>query len=363
MVKGWNWSKYASRRAKPGEAPGTIHVDPEAPKPELRFMGFGPDDVVEGIGLSGLEPIREHIGKHSVLWVDVYGLGSASLLKELGELFEIHPLALEDIVHIPQRPKVDAYEDSLYIVLRMALGGLPLDTEQFSLFFGPGLLITFQERKGDVLDPVRKRVRDGKPKLRHGGADYLAYAILDTIVDAFFPLLEQYGDHLGNLEDEILADPRPEAVPRLHEIKREFLRLRRFVWPTREMLGMLYRDEFAQITESTRPYLRDCYDHAIQLMEIVESYREVASGLMDLYLSSISNRMNEVMKVLTIIATLFIPLSFIVGLYGMNFDTSSPMNMPELAWRYGYLAVLGAMALVVVSLLLFFWRKGWIGRR
>ena len=363
MNKASDWSKFAHRRSAPGQSPGTLNVHPDALQPELRMMGFGPDHCIEETGLTDLALIREHIGKHPLLWIDVYGLGSAELLTELGLLFDIHGLALEDILHVPQRPKVEAYGDRLFVVMRMAFVGIPMQTEQFSTFFGPGFLITFQEKKGDVLNPVRKRIRDGKPRLLNNGTDYLAYAIIDTIVDAYFPLLEDYGEVLGALEDEILASPHSSAVPRLHEIKRELLKLRRYVWPMREMLGSLYRDEFPQIAEPTRLYLRDCFDHSIQLMEIVESYREVASGLMDLYLSSISNRMNEVMKVLTIIATLFIPLGFVAGLYGMNFDTSSPMNMPELSWRYGYPFALGLMGAIVLLLLIYFYRRGWIGRR
>jgi len=309
-----------------------------------------------------VDDLEELIKEWPLVWVNVDGLGDAETLRKLGEIFGIHKLALEDVIHVHQRSKVEDYEDHLFIVARMLFDAdEKVRTEQISIFLSEGKVLTFQERKGDCLEPVRERIRKGKGRIRGAGADYLAYAILDAVVDAWFPLLEKFGDSLEELEDKVLGAPDKETVEKIHQVKRDLLEIRRTIWPMRETTSSLLREE-TLISEETHLYLRDCYDHVIQILDIVESYREIATGLMDLYLSSVSNRMNEVMKVLTIIATIFIPLSFIAGVYGMNFNPEvSPLNMPELNWKYGYLAVWTVMAAIGGIMILFFVRRGWIG--
>ena len=363
QLRAWNWRQYARRSTAPGASPGTLAPHADAQPSRLSFMRYGGGLPQSEDAPTDLATLRGLVGGPGILWLDVEGLADSALLEAVGELFGLHPLALADVVNVPQRSKAEVYGDHVFIVARMPRTALPLDSEQLSLFLGPNFVITFGEKEGDVFGPVRQRIRAGRPGLIEGGSDYLAYALVDAIVDAYFPLLESYGEYLEDLEEEILIRPRQELVPRLHHLKRDLLNLRRYVWPLRDLLGMLYRDENPRIAPATRIYLRDSHDHAMHVMELVESYREMTSSLMDLYLSSISNRMNEVMKVLTIIATLFMPLGFIAGLYGMNFDTASSANMPELGWRYGYFFALGLMAAVVVVMLVYFRRKGWLGNR
>ncbi len=351
------------RRTPPGSSPGTLIADPGARRPVVRVIGYGTADLEESEAAS-LDDIARIRGKWPVTWVNVDGLGDLEFLRALGEMFGLHRLALEDVVNVHQRPKVEEYEDHLFIVSRMVAVNDPPHTEQIAMFLGDGYLLTFQERSGDCFDPVRERIRRHRGQIREVGADYLAYALLDAVIDGYFPVLEAYGEELEILEDRVLAAPHRDHVVTIHELKRNLLALRRAIWPQREMISALARNAAKQITEPTRLYLRDCYDHIIQLIDILETFREVASGLVDVYLSSVSARMNEIMKVLTIIATIFIPLSFITGLYGMNFRTDlSPWNMPELSWYFGYPLALGLMAAVAGVLLYFFWRRGWLGGR
>jgi magnesium transporter len=244
----------------------------------------------------------------------------------------------------------------------MPLTGERLWTEQFSLFLGKGFVLTFQEgRPGDCFDPVREQIRKGVGRLREAGPDHLAYALLDAVIDAYFPVLEAYGESLEDLEEDLLWDPRRQSVIQIHAIKRDLLTLRRAIWPLRDVIGLLLREEPAFILPETHPYLRDCYDHIVQIIDLVETYRELTSSMMDVYLSSVSNRMNEIMKVLTVISTIFIPLSFIAGVYGMNFNPqASPLNMPELNWAWGYPLCLGLMGCVAGALVVYFWRRGWL---
>ena len=286
------------------------------------------------------------------------------MLKQLGKLFGLHDLALEDVVNLHQRSKVEDYDDHLFIVLRTPTSDAEFDFDQITLFLGTNYVVTFQERMSDCLGPIRERLRRSRSRLRGLGADYLAYSILDAITDAYFPILEHFGEALEDLEQAVLNRPDATQVRRLHVVKRDLLAFKRAIWPQREMFNTLIRDDSSFISDRTRIFLRDCYDHTIQLLEIVETYREFASGLLDLYLSSVSTRMNEVMKVLTIIATIFIPLGFIAGLYGMNFDReASAWNMPELGWSWGYPFALGVMGAVAAGLVVYFRRKGWIGNR
>ena len=351
----------AKRRVRAGSPPGTLMVDPEAQRPRMQVLAYGPDQCVDQ-ELSDLALLPKLIAAHPVTWVNVDGLGDAQVLQQLGEMFDLHRLALEDVVNAHQRAKAETYGDVQFIVLRMVNSADPLDTEQFSLFLGKNFVLTFQERPGDCLDPVRTRIRETGPRLRSSGPDYLAYALLDATVDGYFPVLERYGNVIEEIESEILHHPKQSVVHRLHELKQDLTTLRRYLWPLREMLSTLSREESPTVSAATQVYLRDCHDHSVQLLELLESFRELATSLMDLYHSSLSQRMNEVIKVLTMISTVFIPLSFIAGIYGMNFDpAASPWSMPELGWRWGYPMALGIMTAVVVYLLFYFRRKGWIG--
>jgi magnesium transporter len=351
----------ARRKVGPGGSPGSLVVDPGAPRPKLSVLAYGPDDFVQE-KLAGPQDVRPFLEKWPVTWLNVDGLGDARVLTAIGEIFGLHRLALEDVLNLHQRPKVEEYGDLLFVVAQMVERGDHLHGEQLSLFLGRRFVLTFQEREGDAFDPIRERIRQGKGRIRHAGPDYLAYALLDAVVDGTFPLLEAYGEELERLEDEILLRASRSSIPRIHTVRRDLLWIRRAVWPLREAVASLAREGGALVSEETRVYLRDVHDHAVQVLDLVEVDRELVSGLMEVYLTSVSNHMNEVMKVLTVIATIFIPLTFVVGVYGMNFDRdASPWNMPELGWRFGYPACLLVMGALAGGLVLYFHRKGWIG--
>jgi magnesium transporter len=352
------------KRAAPGTAPGMLVVDPAAAATSITALTFRPEAPADGlreshaIAAATLPALRT---AGTVLWGDIVGLADHDEIQKVAAAFELHPLAVEDITNTHQRPKVEVYDKDLFIVFRMITPGGPVDGEQVSLVVGPGHVLTFQERPGDCFAPVRERLRRGQGRIRANAADYLAYALIDAAIDGYFPVLESMGEEIERLEDELLLQPTPQHVKRLHHLKRELLVLRRAIWPLRELLAALLRDETNVIAATTLPYLRDAYDHTVQLMDIVETYREITTGLLDVYLSSQSTRLNEVMKVLTIIATIFMPMSFIASLYGMNFDTTYPWNMPELGWPFGYAMALGTMAAIATGLVWWFKRKGWLG--
>ncbi|KPJ95748.1 MAG: hypothetical protein AMS18_02320 [Gemmatimonas sp. SG8_17] len=343
-----------------GAEPGTLVIDPEAPHPEVTVMAYGPDGLVE-VDLLDLAEARKFLDQFPVTWVNVDGLGDAKAIQALGEIFGLHPLAQEDILNLRHRPKLEEYPDQIFVMTRMALLAESFEHEQISLFLGPNYVVTFQEQSGDCLDPVRERLRQKRGQFNNYGADYLAYAILDAVIDGYFPVLEEYGERLEALEEEILERPRQDTIFKVQAAKRDMLALRRSIWPQREFLSRLVRDTPPLISERTQLYLRDSYDHAIRIMDLVDTYRDISSGLTELYMSSVSNRMNDVMKVLTIIATIFIPLTFVAGIYGMNFNPdASPFNMPELNWYWGYPAFWCVMVVTAVALLVFFKRREWI---
>jgi magnesium transporter len=354
-----------SNEPSPGAPPGTLVLE-DTEKPKIYLIDYCAERVVEK-WIDSVEDAVEYLTDDlpSITWIDVQGIGHKPTFERLGEVFRIHPLALEDVVNVPQRPKSDLYPDQHVIIGRMAQTDEQgsLVTEQIAIVFGKGFVLTVQEEPNtDVLEPVRERIRKGRALMRTGGADYLAYALLDAIIDGFYPVLEKIGDRLDDIELDALKGKRNTAQ-QIHDIKRDLLALRRAIWPQRELANSLIRDGSHHIQEHTRLYLRDTYDHAVQVMDMVETFREISSGLMDLYLSGVSNKMNEIMKVLTIISTIFLPLTFIAGVYGMNFDTDvSPYNMPELRLKYGYLASIGLMLFSVGGLFIFYWRKGWLGR-
>jgi magnesium transporter len=350
-----------ARRPPAGSPPGTLAAPPaEALPTTVRMIAYGPERLAERTldGLSGLDRVEPGA---PVTWIDVQGLGDLDLLRALAERLGLHPLALADIVHVNQRAKIEGYEGHLFIVVRMPHLDDHLWTEQLSLIVGAGLVVTFQEHSGDCFDTVRERLRHGKGRIRGEGADYLAYALLDALIDSYFPLVEHHGEALDAMEREVVEASEAGHLTRIHALKRDLLELRRALWPMREVMSHLLRDDVAFVGATTRLFLRDCADHVFQLMDMVEIDREVASSLVDLHLSCLSMRMNETMKLLTIIATIFIPLGFIAGLYGMNFDrAASPFNMPELGWYLGYPLALGLMLAVAAGLLVYFRRRGWL---
>ncbi|MGE3107046.1 MAG: magnesium/cobalt transporter CorA [Phycisphaerales bacterium] len=347
------------RRVPPGAPPGTLVADPTAAKPVIRLMAYSAERCEEAT-INDPAEIAPFLGKWPVVWVNIDGLGDAPVISKIGEVFGLHRLALEDVLNTHQRSKVEAYGDHLYIVCREIEDAHSLALDQISLFLGRGFVVTFQERRGDCLDGVRERIR-GTERFRALGSDYLVYALLDAVIDCYFPALETLGERLEALEEHVVLTPSDDMVHEIHCMKRELLQVRRAIWPLRDAVNSLLRDASPLIRDETRIYLRDCHDHVIQLIDMLETYRELGSDLMDIYLSSLSNRLNAVMKVLTIIATIFMPLSFLASLYGMNFDRSHPLNMPELGWRYGYVAVLGVMAMSTIGMLIYFKRKGWMG--
>ncbi len=342
-------------KPRPGSPPGTLRVDPSAPRPSITAIAYGPEGSQE-LSIADPKELEALTGRWPVLWVNVDGLGDAGVIEQLGHRFNIHQLALEDVLHVHQRAKVEPFEGHLFVVARMVLQGANLQTEQVSLFIGDGWVLTFQEQAGDVFDPVRQRIFKGQGRTRGLGADYLAYSLIDALIDAYFPVLESYAERIEALEDQVLSAADGMTGRQIHEIKRELLMLRRAVWPHREAISALLRDESSFIRSETRVYLRDCYDHIVQLLDIVETYRELASGLLEIYLSAQSNRLNEIMKVLTVFAAVFIPLTLIAGIYGMNFK-----YMPELEWRWGYPVLLVVMLTIGIGLLVMFKRRGWVG--
>ena len=347
---------------RPGSMPGTLSIEEDAPAPEIVLIDYNQNEAIRVANITP-EACAAYLKTDSVAWVDVAGLGGEDALQQLGQVFQLHPLVLEDVVNVPQRPKVEDYQDQLIIVTQMAVpkegGGFWL--EQVSFVLGKHYLLTVQEEpERDCFDPVRDRLRHNKGIIRQKGADYLAYALWDAIIDGYFPVLETYGDRLEALEDEVVLNPTEPTLAKIYQIRRELLALRRAIWPQRDALNSLLRDD-SLFEADIRPYLRDCYDHVVQIIDVIETYRELASGLMDVYLSAASNRMNEVMKLLTVISTIFIPLTFIVGVYGMNFNPdASPWNMPELNWYWGYPMCWGVMIAIAASLVYYFWRRGWL---
>jgi magnesium transporter len=351
----------------PGTAPATLvhRADRQKKAPELRITAFDAGGCVESmIGSVAELPSPQDDGK--VRWIEMNGLGDIEALRELGEKYHLHPLALEDTLNTGQRPKFDQYESHAFIVAQMIYREPDgkLCHEQVSMFLSKNLLITVQEEpEYDVFDPVRARLRDEIGLMRKHGADYLAYALLDAVIDHLFPVLEHLGNEIEEMEDDLLDNPRPECARMIHSAKRTLTHVRRAVWPERDVVSAMLHDDTGLFTERTKLFLRDCYDHTVQIIDLVESYRDIASGLMELYLSAVGIRTNETMRVLTVISAIFIPLTFVAGVYGMNFDYGDgkyPLNMPELRWPFGYFACLGLMAGIALGQYLFFKKKGWL---
>lgn len=349
----------AKRRTAPGTAPGTLSVDPSAESTTINAIGVSKTRCTE-VAIQSINELIAFQKQYDFVWFDVIGLGSEQLLSQLAQTLSLHPLAMEDVVNVHQRVKIDEFPEHLFVVARMIDDYSTMQTEQLSFFLKPGLLVTFQERPGDCWDPVRQRIRTHRNRFAEGGADYLLYTLLDTVIDSYFPIMERIAERVDEVEDDITVAVHSKQLSTIHELRGQLLTMRRIVRPFREMLNELMRDSVAFIKSEIRVNIRDCYDHAIQLIETIETYRELTSDLRDYYMTSNSNSMNEVMKVLTIISTIFIPLSFIAGVYGMNFNKDiSPWNMPELDWYLGYPAALALMTAVAVALLIYFRVRRW----
>jgi magnesium transporter len=347
------------RRPPVGARPGTLALSPESPPPVIRLMQYDADRLDDRT-VENVDELADVLKRSKcVNWIDVQGFGDEATLERLRDLFDLHPLAIADAVNTPQRPKSEAYDHfNLFITRMVRLGEhREICAEQVSIFLGKNFVLTLQEHYGDVFDPVRKRIRQNEGTIRRHGSDYLTYALIDAVLDGYYPVIELLGDRLHELEEEILERPSQAGMRRIHTIRHELLALRRAIMPQREAVNALIREESPLVGRMVRQYLRDCYDHAVQASDAVETFRDLAANLMDLYMSSMSQRTNEVMKVLTIMASIFIPLTFIAGVYGMNFD-----DMPELHVWWAYPALLLVMFIIAVGMVLFFRMKGWIGR-
>jgi magnesium transporter len=360
MKEGAKKSRSHKRQSKPaGLPPGTLVYVGEKRVETVRISYFDYDEQnFAEKQVSNIEECFPFKTTPTVTWINIDGLHDIQIIDKLGMEFELHPLLLEDILSTRQRPKAEDFEKYFFIVLKMLHyndGQQTVESEQVSIVLGPNFVISFQEIIGDVFDHVRDRIRNTKGRIRKMGPDYLAYSLIDAIVDGYFTILEKLGEKIEYLEEQLVTAPTEQTLQQIHRLKREMIVLRKSVWPLREVISGLQRTESKLISKVTSIYLRDVYDHTIQVIDTIESFRDMVTGMVDIYLSSISNRMNAVMKVLTIIATIFIPLTFIAGVYGMNFK-----YMPELQWRWGYGAVLLVMALVAVVMLIYFRKKKWL---
>jgi len=352
------------RYPPPGTAPATLVVPPEyqGQKPVISLIEYDAHSIEER-KIETIDELLPCLDNDKVSWINVDGLGDPEFIQRLGQHFRIHPLALEDIFNIGQRPKVDEYDRQLFIVLDMGYENKEGEVvfEQVCVVFAEQFVITIQEEdSGDVFNPVRQRLRDGGGNARFMKSDYLAYALIDAVIDQYFPIIESLGESMEDFQETLLDQPTRERLRELHEFKRLIARIRRAIWPQREVLGRLMRDETGLVAARTKPFFRDCYDHTVIMVDILETFREATRNIMDIYLSSISIRTNEVMRVLTVISSIFIPLTFIAGVYGMNFDPKlSPFNMPELEWPFGYLFAICLMLAVAIGMIVFFKRKKW----
>jgi magnesium transporter len=345
--------------AKTGLPPGSlVYVGRAEPgRSIVTVTDYDADRLVEH-EVRAPKELQPVLGSPSTAWVNVDGLGQVDVIAALGESFHIHHLLMEDVLNTTQRPKIEVHDEYFFLVLKM----LRFDDEtedlvsdQTSLVVGPGFVLSFNERESGAFDQLRERIRSGSARIRKAGSDYLAYCLIDVIVDQYFVLLEKFSERLEIAEEQLVTNPAPQLLKGIHRLKMDLIALRRSVWPLREVINNLVRGDTALIQPATLPYLRDVYDHTIHAAELIESFRDVVSGMLDIYLSSNSNKLNEIMKVLTIIATIFIPLTFISGWYGMNFE-----NMPELKWAWGYPMVIGLALGTVTTMLLFFRRRKWL---
>lgn len=356
-----------ARRKTPGGIPGTaIHTGTQKLEEVLMTVHDFDESHFSSVPIKKIEKSEPYLDDPSKTWIQVRGLHDVDKLRTVWDYFSLHPLVQEDIVSVSQRPKVEPYDDAIFLVLRMITHQSPeqkngrLKNEQISIVLGKNYVLSFQESDDPVFEPVLKRLELPTTRLRKFGPDYLAYALLDTIVDHYFHALDFIGESIENLEEEILSSHEKSHLQQIHALRRDLILFRKSVWSLRDGINSLIRDDSPLISEQVKIFLRDVYDHIVQVIDSIETSREMAYSLYDMYMSGLSNRMNEVMKVLTIIATIFIPLTFIAGIYGMNFDPeASPMNMPELSWYWGYPFSLGLMGVISVFMIFYFYRKGW----
>jgi len=354
---------FFKRYHPPGTPPGTLNVAaPETRVPlKIHLVDYTDTDFLEK-ELATTEECREYLESPSITWIHIQGTTDKETLTGFGKLFGLHTLALEDITNIGQRPKVDSFDDQLFVIMNLpAITDNVVIIEQISFFLGKDYVISFHESESDPFAPIRNRLRNHAGKLHRKPADFLLYSLIDIVIDQGFPLFESLGEDIEALEEELLQFPSRSTLENIHNLKRHLLLLRRMLWPQREVINFLIRNDQGLIDEKTIIYFHDCYDHMIQIMDFLEAYRETTTNMLDVYLSSVSNRLNETMKILTIIATIFMPLTFIVGVYGMNFSVNeqSPWAMPELRWHYGYPLVWGVIIAVAGGMWLFFKRKHW----
>ncbi|HLA83537.1 MAG TPA: magnesium/cobalt transporter CorA [Thermoguttaceae bacterium] len=355
-------ARIMRRKSRPGTPPGTIGSHEEAKPTTVRVISYDAEKFTDCV-VDDPTKIKANLIPGHVTWIDVEGLGDVNTVETLGKQFGLHPLALEDVVNTHQHAKVESYDDHLFLVLRTVSMNEHLGSEQIGIFLAKDVVLTFREKPGPLFEMILDRLRYSKCLLRQHGADYLAYTILDAAIDAFFPILEACGERLDQLDDEVAERPRQATLSEIHQLKSDLILLRRAIWPLRDAVGELLREETPLFQPDTRIFLRDCHDHTVQVIDLVQTCQELCTDTRDFYLTQINNRLNETMKVLTIIATIFMPLSWIAGVYGMNFEVgTSPWSMPELRWTYGYPAVLALMAAVAGGMLLFFRRRGWLGR-
>jgi magnesium transporter len=351
--------RFRKHHPEAGSRPGTLVIPEGAEPPRLCVLEYSESGISER-DIADIGELSATLPVGTKRWLDVRGLGDEAVLRGIGQAFAFHPLLLEDVVNVPQPPKSELYERHHFLVTRMfrLRDGVEVDSEQVTIVLSRDTVITFQERVGDVLDPVRRRLRDGLGPMRASGPDYLAYAILDTVVDHYYAVIEMLGERLEVLEEELMLRADDEMMRRMLRVKGDLLGFRRALRPQRDALTLLLRDGSPYVDASVLPYFRDTLDHATQAVEVVDTYRELVTGMMNTHLSVAANRTNEVMKVLTIMASIFIPLTFLAGIYGMNFD-----HMPELHQRWAYPALLAIMGLAAAGMLYFFRRKGWLGSK
>ena len=352
--------RFIKKRSKTiGQPPGTLVHIGEKKTEETRITIIDYDEThFEEKEAKTVEECFSFKDTPTVTWINIDGLHQVEIIEKIGKHFSLHPLILEDILNTGQRPKIEDFIEYLYVVLKMLYYDdkeAEVKAEQVSLILGSNFVISFQEKEGDVFNPIRDRIRNSKGRIRKMGADYLAYALLDGMVDNYFIILEKLGETIEDMEEELVSNPTPETSQGIHRLKGEMIFLRKSVWPLREVINGLERGESSLIKDSTGIYLRDVYDHTIQVIDTIETYRDIVSGMVDTYLSSISNRMNEVMKVLTIIATIFIPLTFVAGIYGMNFK-----YMPELEWPWGYPLIWTVIGVIAITMAVYFRKKRWL---
>lgn len=359
-------SRYLKKRNKSlGLPPGSlVHVGQKSTEP-VRISLFDYDKHhFEEKQIENIRDCFSYKDTKTKTWINIDGVFDATLIEQIGSHFHIHPLVLEDIMNTGQRPKIESFDDYLYLVLKMLYQDeqtKEIQAEQVSIILTENVVISFQEKPGDIFDNIRERIRKGKGRVRKMGSDYLSYSLIDAIIDHYFVIMESFGETIEDTEEILIEKPTPDTLQCIHQLKADMIFLRKSVWPLRELINGVIREETPLITESTIIYFRDVYDHTIQVMDTIESYRDMISGMLDIYMSSVSNKMNEVMKVLTIFASIFIPLTFIAGIYGMNFNPGvSPFNMPELNWALGYPFALIIMSMMAATMLFYFKRKNWL---